>query len=198
MARATNSVARLARRLWDRRDLGALVELTADEAGSRDPTALYYAGLAFHARNNRRRAVECWREAMRLKPTYAEPVRALAYEMAAREDFIDAADLFQQLIRLRKATPDDLTALGEICIKQGRLADARKFLDQALEAEPANALALVALATANAHMRNDAAALELLRRAAETDEVDLSDLDSDPAFQFLWHIPEFEAIISGN
>ncbi len=138
--------------------------------------------------------MECWREAMRLNPAYAEPIRALAYEMTAREDFIDAADLFQQLIQLRKATPDDLTALGEICIKQGRLADARKLLDQALKADPVNALALVALATANAHMRNDVAALELLHRAAETNELDLSDLDSDPAFQFLWGNREFEAL----
>ena len=70
-------------------------------------------------------------------------------------------------------------------------------MEQALEAEPTNALALVAMATTNAHMRNRDAALAFLRRAAETNELDLSDLDSDPAFHFLWHSPEFEQIVSG-
>jgi tetratricopeptide (TPR) repeat protein len=195
MARAIHSAARLARRLWEERNLDALAELASAEASSRDPKVLYYGGLAFHARNNKRRAVECWREAARLAPAYADPVRALAYEMTERENFIDASDLFQQLIHSGKATPDDLTALGEICIKQGRLAEAKKLLDAALESEPANALALLALATANAHMRNETAALELLRRAAETEELDLTELDSDPTFQFLWGVPEFEAIM---
>ena len=37
---------------------------------------------------------------------------------------------------------------------------------------------------ANAHMRNREAALAYLRRAVETNELDLSDLTSDLAFQF--------------
>jgi len=198
MARATNSVAQLARRLWDGRKLDALVELCSSEDGLRDPKAKYYGGLAFHAKNDKRKAMESWREAMRLNPSYPEPIRALAHELVEREDFIDAADLFQHLIRLGKATPDDLTALGEIAIKQDRLAEARKVLDQALEADPENALALVAMATANAHMRNREAALGYLRRAAETNELDLSDLTSDPAFQFVWGDREFEEIVSGG
>ena len=153
MARTTNSIARLARRLWDGRKLDALVELCSSEEGLRDPKAKYYGGLAFHAKNESGKHGSS-REAMRLNPSYAEPIRALAYELLEREDFIDAAELFQHLIRLGKATPDDLTALGEIAIKQDRLAEARKVLDQALEADPGNALALVAMATVNAHMRN--------------------------------------------
>jgi tetratricopeptide (TPR) repeat protein len=198
MARATNSVAQQAKRLWERRNLQGLVDLCSSEAGLHDAKTKYYGGLAYHALNDKRKAMDCWREAMSLNSSYSEPIRALAYELMEREDLIDAAELFQNLTRLRKATPDDLTAFGEICIKQGRLADARKFLEQALEAEPTNALALVAMATTNAHMRNRDAALAFLRRAAETNELDLSDLDSDPAFHFLWHSPEFEQIVSGQ
>jgi tetratricopeptide (TPR) repeat protein len=198
MARITNSIAQQAKRFWDQRDLQGLVELSSSEEGLQDAKTKYYGGLAYHALNEKRKAMDCWREAMSLNPSYSEPIRALAYELMEREDLIDAAELFQNLTRLRKATPDDLTAFGEICIKQGRLADARKFLEQALEAEPTNALALVAMATTNAHMRNRDAALAFLRRAAETNELDLSDLDSDPAFHFLWHSPEFEQIVSGR
>jgi tetratricopeptide (TPR) repeat protein len=198
MARITNSVAQQAKRLWDQRNLQGLVDLCSSEAGLHDAKTKHYGGLAYHALNDKRKAMDCWREAMSLNPSYSEPIRALAYELMEREDLIDAAELFQNLTRLRKATPDDLTAFGEICIKQGRLADARKFLEQALEAEPTNALALVAMATTNAHMRNRDAALAFLRRAAETNELDLSDLDSDPAFHFLWHSPEFEQIVSGQ
>jgi tetratricopeptide (TPR) repeat protein len=198
MARITNSVAQQAKRLWDQRDLQGLVDLCSSEAGLHDAKTKYYGGLAYHALNDKRKAMDCWREAMSLNPSYPEPIRALAYELLDREDLIDAAELFQHLTRLRKATPDDLAALGDICIKQGRLADARKFLEQALEAAPTNALALVAMATTNAHMRNRDAALAFLRRAAETNELDLSDLDSDPAFHFLWHSPEFEQIVSGQ
>jgi tetratricopeptide (TPR) repeat protein len=197
MARMTNPVAQQAKRLWDQRDLQGLVDLCSSEAGLHDAKTKYYGGLAYHALNDKRMAMECWREAMSLNPSYSEPIRALAYELMEREDLIDAAELFHHLIRLRNATPDDLAALGDLCIKQGRLADARRVLEQALESEPTNALALVAMATANAHMRNSTAALEFLRRAAETTELDLSDLDSDPAFHFLWHSPEFEQIISG-
>ncbi|HBI41563.1 MAG TPA: hypothetical protein DDY78_01740 [Planctomycetales bacterium] len=198
MARITTSVALVAKRLWDKRNLQGLLDLCTSEAGARDAKTKYYGGLAYHALNDKRKAMECWREAMRLHSSYSEPIRALAYELMEREDLIDAAELFHHLIRLRNATPDDLAALGDLCIKQGRLADARRVLEQALESEPTNALALVAMATTNAHMRNSAAALEFLRRAVATNELDLSDLDSDPAFHFLWHNREFEEIVSGG
>jgi tetratricopeptide (TPR) repeat protein len=198
MARIANPAAQQAKRLWDRRDLQGLVDLCSSDGGLRDARTNYYGGLAYHALNDKRKAMDCWREAMNLNPSYPEPIRALAYELMEREDLIDAAQLFQDLMRLRKATPDDLAALGDVCIKQGRLAEARKFLEEALEAEPENALALVAMATANAHMRNGDGALAFLRRAAETNELDLSDLDSDPAFHFLWRSPEFERIVAGR
>jgi tetratricopeptide (TPR) repeat protein len=198
MARIANPAAKQAKRLWDQRDLQGLVDLCSSDAGLHDAKTKYYGGLAYHALNDKRKAMEYWREAMSLNPSYSEPIRALAYELMEREDLIDAAELFQNLRRLRKATPDDLTALGEICIKQGRLAEAGIVLEQALEAQPKNALALVAMATINAHMRNRDAALEFLRRAAKTNELDLADLDSDPAFHFLWHNAEFEQIVSGQ
>ena len=195
MAKATNSIAQQATQLWDERDLQGLVELCSSDAGRHDAKVMYFSGLAYHALNEKRKAMDCWREAVNLKTCYSEPIRALAYELMAREDLIDAAELFQNLMRLGKAAPDDLTAFGEICIKQGRLAEARKTLEQALESEPANALALVAMATANAHMQNRDAALKFLRRAVETNELDLSDLNSDPAFHFLWGNQEFEELV---
>jgi tetratricopeptide (TPR) repeat protein len=198
MTKATNTVARQAKKLWDDRDLRALTRLCATPEGARDPKAHFFGGLAYHALNDKRRAIECWRAAAALDPSYVEPTRALAYELTEQDDFIDAAELFQSLIRLGKATADDLTSLGEIRVQQDRLAEARQLLEKALELDPKNALALVALATVHTHMRNRAAALDYLRRAAETDEIDLEDLRADAAFQPLWDDPQFRRLVAGR
>src|SRR5437868_1732212 len=141
MSKTASSIAHLAKRYWDDRNLDALTGLCSSAQGAHEPAAQYFGGLAYHARGDRRGAIECWRSAMALKPSYHPPIRALAYEMNDQEDFIDAAELFQRLIRLGKATADDLTALGEIRIKQDRLGEARRLLEHAVEIDPRNALA---------------------------------------------------------
>jgi len=40
--------------------------------------------------------------------------------------------------------------------------------------------------------------LDYLRRVAQTGDIDLADLASDPEFEFLWHDREFEEIVSEN
>ncbi len=124
-------------------------------------------------------------------------IRALAYELTEQSPG-DSAELFYNLIGLQKANADDFTCLGEIRIKQDRLGEARRWLDQALRLEPDNSLALVALATLYAQVRDPAFALDYLQKAADTDDVDLSDLKSDPEFEFLWHDKRFEKIVAST
>ena len=47
---------------------------------------------------------------------------------------------------MQRANADDFTCLGELRIKQDRLGEARRWLEQAVRLEPDNCLALLALA----------------------------------------------------
>jgi Tfp pilus assembly protein PilF len=121
----------------------------------------------------------------------------LAFELAEK-DPVGASELFHRLIGLNRAQADDLTALGEICIKQDRLSEAQRWLERALEMDKENSLALLSMATLYAHVRGHDLVLDYLRRVAQTGDIDLADLASDPEFEFLWHDREFEEIVSEN
>jgi len=198
MTKQLKTLAKRAENYWSKRDLQALVQLFHSNGANQVPQVAYFCGLAFHALNERRKAIECWRSAIKLRSNYVEPVRALAYEFEAQGQLTEAAKLFYDLIKLSAASADDLTTLGEICIKQDRMSEAQQWLNQALDLDGNNSLALLALATLYVHVQDQALALKYLRRAAETRDVDLSDLASDPEFELLWHDSEFEQVISGR
>jgi predicted Zn-dependent protease len=119
----------------------------------------------------------------------------LAYELKEQAP-VDAAELFNRLVELQRANADDFTSLGEIRVKQDRLGEAQRWLEKALRLEPGNSLALLALATLYAQVRDPALALDYLQKAADTEDVDLADLAGDPEFEALWHHPKFEEIVS--
>jgi tetratricopeptide (TPR) repeat protein len=197
MATKEKQIGKNAQKYWDERDFAALVRLCPSPRGGKSLEVLYFAGLAYHALDKKREAIECWRRARELFPEDEHAIRALAFELAEK-DPISAADLFYHLIGLNRAQPDDLTALGEICIKQDRLTEAQRWLERALEQDQQNSLALLSMATLYAHVRGRDLALDYLRKAADTGDIDLSDLASDPEFEFLWHDAEFERIVSQN
>jgi len=197
MTTKEKQVGKNAQKYWDQRDLPALVRLCPSPQGGKNPEVLYYAGLAYHALNKKREAIECWRKAKELFPEDDRPIRALAFELAEK-DPVGASELFHRLIGLNRAQADDLTALGEICIKQDRLSEAQRWLERALEMDKENSLALLSMATLYAHVRGHDLVLDYLRRVAQTGDIDLADLASDPEFEFLWHDAEFEMIVSEN
>ena len=99
---------------------------------------------------------------------------------------------------MRKANADDFTCLGEMFIRQDRLREARAWLQKAIDLDPGNTLALLGLASLYAQVKDPSLALRYLKRAADTEEVDLSDVASDPEFEFLWDDPTFEQLVSTN
>jgi tetratricopeptide (TPR) repeat protein len=191
------NLALRAKKLWEERDLHALVALRRTPGAAAMPDVLYFIGLAYNALNKRRQAIESWRKASAIDPGCEAAVRALAYELADQAPG-DSAELFYQLIGLRRANADDFTCLGEIRIKQDRLGEARRWLEYALKLEPKNSLALLAMANVYAQVHDPALTLEYLKKAAATDDLDLADLASDPQFDFLWHHPTFKRIVSAN
>jgi tetratricopeptide (TPR) repeat protein len=197
MVNQEKALAKQAKSYWDDRNLSALENLRQQPSAAAVPEVLYFAGLGLNALNKRREAIECWRKARELDPTFAQAVRALAYELMDQAP-VEASELFQHLVGLRIANADDFASLGEIRVKQDRLGEARRWLDEALRLDPQNSLALLALATIYVQVRDPGLALEYLKKAAKTGDVDLSDLASDPEYEFLWHNREFERIVSGN
>jgi len=194
MVNQKKALAEQAKDHWERRNLTALDKLRRDRAAAKVPEVLYFAGLALNALNRKREAIECWRKARDLDPQYENALRALAYELSEQAP-VEAAEVFYELVGLRRANADDFTCLGEIRIKQDRLGEARGCLDKALKLEPDNSLAM---ATLYAQVRDAALTLDFLQKAANTADIDLSDLASDPEFEFLWHNPKFEKIVSRN
>lgn len=197
MVKQKKALAKRANRYWENRNLSALEKLRRQRGAAAVPEVLYFAGLGLNALNKRREAIECWRKARQLDPTYEQALRALAYELMDQAP-VEASELFQHLVSLQKANADDFTSLGEIRVKQNRLGEARRWLDEALRLEPQNSLALLALATLYAQVRDLGLALQYLKKAAKAGDVDLSDLALDPDYEFLWHNREFEKIVSGN
>lgn len=198
MVKQQEHLAKRAENYWKERKLQELIQLSESNGASEVPEVLYFGGLASHALNQKRKAFEFWRSAIKLKLTYQEPIRALAYEFEANGYLTDAAKLFYDLIRLNAADGDDLTTLGEICIKQDRMSEAQQWLNQALQDDENNSLALLAMATLYVHVQDKSLALKYLGRAAETNDLDLSDLASDPEFELLWPDPEFGRLTSAG
>lgn len=195
MNRPKKNLANKAKELWDQRKLDQLAALVASPAAAKVPEVWYYGGLASNALNQKRRAIECWRTACQLNTSYAAPVRALAHEIM-ESDPIGASELLASLVATNEAEADDLAALGEIRIKQDRLGEAQRLLQKALELDNNNSLALMAMATVYAHVRDRSLTLQYLQKVIDTRDLDISDLESDPEFEFLWHDREFEDLVA--
>lgn len=191
---------RLAQRalvLWENRDLHALEKLRRQSGASEVSRVQYFAGLALNALNRRREAIECWRKAEALDPRNEDAIRTLAYELLEQAP-LDAAELFYRLVGLNRANADDFTCLGEIRIKQDRLGEAHRWLKRAIELEPKNGLALLALATLYVQVGDPSLALDHLQRAADTEGVDFADMESDPQFESLWNNATFQRMVSSD
>jgi len=197
MLKQQRSLAKRAEKYWDERDPASLEKLRRAPGASKVSEVQYFIGLALNALNQRRDAIECWRKARDLDPKNENATRALAYELLEQAP-VNAADLFYELYASRQANADDLTCLGEIHVKQDRLGEARGWLERAIHLDPENSLALLAMATLYAQVRDSSLALDYLQKAAETDDIDLSDIASAPEFEFLWQDPRFKRIASAN
>jgi tetratricopeptide (TPR) repeat protein len=197
MVKQQKSLAEAAEKNWEARDLAALEKLRHAPGAAKVSEVQYFIGLALNALNQRREAIECWRKARDLDPQNENATRTLAYELLEQAP-VNAAELFYELYASQQANADDLTCLGEIHVKQDRLGEARGWLERAIRLDPDNSLALLAMATLYAQVRDASLALDYLQKAAETDDIDLSDIASAPEFEFLWHDPRFKRIASAN
>lgn len=197
MVAHVKDLAKQASEYWEQKDFASLEKLSQEPRAARDPEVLYFVGLGLNALNKKREAIECWRKAGAVDPQNENVIRTLAYKLMEQAP-LEAAELFYHLVGMRRANADDLTCLGEMRIRQDRLGEARGLLEQALRLQPDNSLALLAMASLYAQVRDPSFTLDYLQKAADTGDIDLSDLASDLEYEFLWHHPTFENIVSAD
>jgi tetratricopeptide (TPR) repeat protein len=190
------SLAGQARRLWQKAKLSRLVELCQSPRGAKNPEVLYYGGLAYSGLNDPVRAIKCWHNAVNLRPTYDRVLRSLAYAFSDWGAPAFANHYLQRLVELGAATSDDLTLLGENLVKLNDLSRARQWLQKALQEDADNTLALLALASVYVRLGESQRALTLLKRVAESRDLDMPSLRGDPDFKPLADNREFLALTS--
>jgi tetratricopeptide (TPR) repeat protein len=107
------------------------------------PAHIAQGNLAF-ARGDSKRAAACYRRALRLDRAHAGANNNLAMVYLTRGEDLDAAERYARtaLERGGRLRPYVLDTLASICVRRVRLDEARKLLDEADAAAPADDTAL--------------------------------------------------------
>ena len=95
-------------------------------------------------------AVDLLREAITLKPDYADAYELLGIELAADNRFSEAQGQFEELVRLRPNYADGRVNLGIALARQQRFAAALEQFDAALKLDPQNSQAREFMSTVRA------------------------------------------------
>lgn len=141
-----------------------------DEFGdaSADPVKLFNQGQDAHAKKEYERAVEFYDEALKLRPEFAEAEFQKAAALAALKRPAEAEKSYRRAMALKPSWPLPAAALGLLLVEApGREREAEPLLRRALELDPKNLTATVALAELRARAGDAAESASLWRRATE-------------------------------
>ena len=141
-----------------------------DEFGdaAADPVKLFNRGQEAHARKDYERALELYDEALQLRPDFPEAEFQKATALVALKRLPEAEKSYRRAMELRPTWPLPPSALGLMLLNSpGREREAEPLLRRALELDPKNVGALVALAELRARAGDDSEAVSLLSRATE-------------------------------
>jgi protein O-GlcNAc transferase len=138
-----------------------------DEFGdtAADPVTLFNRGQEAHAQKDYERAVELYEEALRLRPEFAEAEFQKAGALAALKRPAEAEKSYRRAMELKPTWSLPPAALGLTLVRtQGREREAEPLLRRALELDPKNLTATVALAEMRTRAGDAAEAVTLWRR----------------------------------
>ena len=141
-----------------------------DEFGddAADPVKLFNRGQDAHAKKEYEQAVEFYDEALKLRPEFPEAEFQKAVALVALERLPEAEKSYRRAMQLRPAWSLPPAALGLLLARTaGREREAEPLLRRALELDPKNLTATVALAELRAGAGDAVESLALLRRATE-------------------------------
>ena len=140
-----------------------------------DPIKLFERGQDAHAKNDLKTAIECYDAAIRLKPEFpeAEFQRALALLLSNQKD--EALKGFRRAVELRPDWPFAYARFGsQLTAYLNDDKNGEPILRKAIELEPDNEEALVALADVRARAGDRDEALLLSRRATSSKQATAS------------------------
>jgi tetratricopeptide (TPR) repeat protein len=140
-----------------------------------DPVKLFERGQDAHARGDLKLALECYEEAIKLRPEFpeAEFQRGAALVSLGRQ--AEAESAYRRAGELRAEWALPRAVLGALLAhKTGRERDAEPLLRRALELDASNTIALAALADLRHRAGAAQEAIELLRRATESKDATAS------------------------
>jgi tetratricopeptide (TPR) repeat protein len=148
-----------------------------DEFGdaAADPVKLFNQGQDAHSKKEYERAVELYDEALKLKPEFAEAEFQKAAALVALKRLPEAEKSYRRAMQLKPAWALPPAALGLLLVEtQGREREAEPFLRRALELDPKNLTATIALAELRARAGDAAEGATFWRRATELKSDDAS------------------------
>ena len=145
-------------------------ELSDDEA---DPVKLFNRGQDAHVKKDYELALEFYEQAIKLRPEFSEAEFQKAGALVALKRLPEAEKAYRRAMELRADWALPPAALGLLLARaEGRERDAEPVLLRALELEPKNLTALVALAEMRAHTGDASGAVEFWRRVTTVKDDD--------------------------
>src|SRR5438105_1576321 len=141
-----------------------------DEFGdaAADPVKLFNQGQEAHAKKEYERAVVFYDEALKLRPEFAEAEFQKANALVALKRPAEAEKSYRRAVALKPAWAPPAAALGLLLVETpGREREAEPLLRRALELDPKNLTATVALAELRSRAGDAAESAALRRRATE-------------------------------
>jgi len=141
-----------------------------DEFGdaAADPVKLFNQGQEAHAKKEYERAVVFYDEALKLRPEFAEAEFQKANALVALKRPAEAEKSYRRAVALKPAWAPPTAALGLLLVETpGREREAEPLLRRALELDPKNLTATVALAELRSRAGDAAESAALRRRATE-------------------------------
>ncbi|MCP4376058.1 MAG: tetratricopeptide repeat protein [bacterium] len=137
----------------------------------KDECALCYynMGNSLYARKEYDRAIDCWKQTLRLEPNHRHANSRIAEVLWAKGDLAGASKYYEAEL---KADVDDVETLldyGEMLMDLGQLDEARQKFVKALEIDPDDAAALFCLGELAMNKSAYGAAERHFRRALKSD-----------------------------
>jgi len=144
----------------------AAQETDGFEESAADPVKLFDRGQEAHAKREHERALELYEEALQLRPDFPEAEFQKAVVLVALKRLPEAEKSYRRAMELRRAWALPPAALGLLLVRtQGREGEAEPLLRRAIELDPKNLTATVALAELSARAGNATESAALWGRA---------------------------------